>query len=138
MTDKYIGRPCKVCGNTERYVSNRGCTKRAQHPEYVEMKKQYYLENKAEYRARARAAYAKDPSKAKAKSVLRQVSKIQRTPAWADQDKITEFYRNCPEGYHVDHIVPLRGKNVSGLHVHTNLQYLTAEENLKKSNSWEG
>lgn len=60
-----------------------------------------------------------------------------RTPSWSQPNQILQFYKNCPEGYHVDHIVPLRGKEVSGLHVLENLQYLTIEENLKKNNKFE-
>lgn len=64
-------------------------------------------------------------------------AKLQRTPKWADQEKIKEIYKNCPEGHHVDHIIPLRGNLVCGLHVENNLQYLAAEENLSKSNKFE-
>ena len=66
----------------------------------------------------------------------RRASKLQRTPKWADLKAIKQFYLNCPEGYHVDHDVPLQGVNVSGLHVLNNLVYLTAEDNIKKGNKW--
>lgn len=68
-------------------------------------------------------------------SVLR-TKKINRTPKWANLVKIKEFYLSCPEGCHVDHIVPLNGELVSGLHVDNNLQYLTAKENIIKSNKF--
>lgn len=54
------------------------------------------------------------------------------TPRWVDRKEITEFYRGCPKGYHVDHVIPVNGEDVSGLHVLWNLQYLPAKENLSK------
>ena len=56
------------------------------------------------------------------------------TPPWADMEKIREIYRNCPEGHEVDHIIPLKGVKISGLHVPDNLQYLPVSENRTKSN----
>lgn len=64
-------------------------------------------------------------------------TKAMRTPTWADIEKIKHIYLNCPAGFHVDHIVPLRGRNVSGLHVPENLQYLPAKDNLAKRNKYD-
>lgn len=67
----------------------------------------------------------------------REAAKLKRIPLWADLKAIKEFYKNCPVGYEVDHIIPLQGKNVSGLHILENLQYLTKSENRKKWNKYE-
>ena len=66
----------------------------------------------------------------------KRADKLDRTPSWADIPAIREFYRNCPVGMHVDHELPLQGDLVSGLHTLENLQYLSAEENIKKSNKY--
>jgi hypothetical protein len=71
-------------------------------------------------------------------SRLREIAEIRQRPKWANLKKIMEIYVNRPEGYHVDHIIPLRGKTVSGLHVESNLQYLPALENMKKHNTFKG
>jgi 5-methylcytosine-specific restriction endonuclease McrA len=68
---------------------------------------------------------------------IRNSLKLSRIPKWADLSKIKEIYKNCPEGHHVDHIVPLQGKTVCGLHVENNLQYLSIRDNLAKGNKWE-
>lgn len=71
-------------------------------------------------------------------SSLYQARKL-RIPPWysSEKDLIAEFYENCPSGYHVDHIIPLQGTFISGLHTLNNLQYLPASENLKKGNKFE-
>lgn len=52
------------------------------------------------------------------------------------RQEIVDIYVNKPEGFHVDHIIPLHHPDVCGLHVPWNLQYLPAEENIKKSNKF--
>jgi hypothetical protein len=59
-----------------------------------------------------------------------------QTPLWADAEKIRQIYTDRPDGYHVDHIIPLKGELVCGLHVESNLQYLPAKENISKKNKF--
>lgn len=68
---------------------------------------------------------------------LYRTRKQQQCPSWANIEAIKQIYLTCPNGYHVDHIVPLKGKLVSGLHVETNLQHLPAKENMQKRNKYE-
>jgi 5-methylcytosine-specific restriction endonuclease McrA len=50
--------------------------------------------------------------------------------------EIRAIYAACPDGSEVDHIVPLRGRLVCGLHVPWNLQYLTSDKNRRKGNTF--
>ena len=75
----------------------------------------------------------------RAKVAKYKAAKLQRIPVWITKDELKMmrlFYVKCPEGFDVDHIVPLQGRNVSGLHVLSNLQYLTKEENGRKANKF--
>lgn len=72
-------------------------------------------------------------------------AKNQASPNWLNKeqlDKIISFYELAIEcqsltgdEYQVDHIIPIRGKNVCGLHVPWNLQVLPADLNRRKSNN---
>jgi hypothetical protein len=76
----------------------------------------------------------------------RRAAKLQRTPGWlslADFEAMAFIYqlaRILSEAsgipHHVDHEIPLQGELVSGLHVPSNLQVITASENTSKSNRW--
>lgn len=70
-------------------------------------------------------------------TLARQRPTVRRaTPAWAELREMNEFYKACPPNMIVDHVVPLAGRNVCGLHVLANLQYLTPMKNWEKSNKW--
>ena len=90
--------------------------------------------DKGLHRKRKYATSEKGRKLHKAVEAKRRAIKLKATPGWADIEAIKEFYRNCPEGYHVDHIHPLKGETICGLHVLANLQYLPAKENLSKGN----
>lgn len=72
---------------------------------------------------------------------IRRALTRQATPSWANENKILKIYALSkrlnaisPRKFHVDHIVPLRGKTVCGLHNEFNLMIVSANDNLKKSN----
>jgi uncharacterized pyridoxal phosphate-containing UPF0001 family protein len=82
-------------------------------------------------------------AKENAKSNARRAAKLQATPKWVDFEKVEEFYilaqRISAETgviHHVDHIVPLMGKTVCGLHWEGNLQILPGRDNLSKGNKF--
>lgn len=85
-----------------------------------------------------------NPDKHCARQNLRRASKLKATPSWLTESHklhiackyslAAMLSKNTEEQYHVDHIVPLKGKTVCGLHVPWNLRVIPAQENLRKSN----
>jgi hypothetical protein len=106
-----------------------------------------YIENRELELERRRAWKANNPASVANSLAKRRAGNLQRTPAWltdADHAEIKGIYKLANKKtketgivWHVDHIVPLRGKNVSGLHVPQNLRVVPATVNLRKSNKWE-
>jgi len=144
---------CKPCSNAEsrkrapqyfgKYAErqNEWRRQRAADPEFVQrrqtLKKLWYDRNKDRLGEKRRLIWATVPDCAQRKHFRRKDVK-DRTPAWVDPSALLAVYANCPKGFHVDHIVPLKGlidgRPVTGLHVPWNLQYLDPLINRKKYN----
>lgn len=88
----------------------------------------------------------RNPHKSIADVAKRRAAKLQRTPSWLTVDDlwiIDQAYELAALrtkmfnfSWHVDHIIPLQGKQVSGLHVPNNLQIVPWIENLSKANKF--
>ena len=145
----FTGQPCKRGHIAQRYTRTGNCiqcdnercnlsyqTSEA-HKEYVrEYGKRWAAANPEKVRAHMNQWDRRNHKKRLADNMKRHAAKLMRTPRWADMKAIEDFYKNCPDGYQVDHAVPQQGANVSGLHVLNNLQYLPAQENLSKGNRY--
>lgn len=104
----------------------------------------YSEESKQKMKIKKREWKQNNKGLVRASGMKRYASKLKATPKWlnkASHNVIKQLYIDARElekadgiPRHIDHIVPLQGENVCGLHVPWNLQILTAEENLKKSN----
>lgn len=111
---------------------------RERHPEYKDRentrRRVAYKANPIKVKALNQKYYRNNVYKFLARNTRRRELIKQRTPLWACLASIQEVYKSCPKGFHVDHIIPLRGREVCGLHVANNLQILPAQLNLVKGN----
>jgi integrase len=134
-------RAPKYIGKYSEYQNEWRKQKYSTEPEYrekiAEQKKAWRAARIEELKAKRRFRWANDPYDP-ARKYYRRKDVKDRTPKWVDLKEVLEFYAKCPEGYEVDHIVPLKGlidgRPVTGLHALHNLQYLTKAENRKKYN----
>jgi hypothetical protein len=114
----------------------------ARNPEKIRtINRRKRLEKGEHLRAERRRHYRENKPAYKAAAVARKEHVRMATPPWADLKKIAAIYAEAERmtletgvPHHVDHIYPLRGKTMCGLHVEGNLQILHAVANLRKSN----
>jgi hypothetical protein len=95
-------------------------------------------------KAIARLWYRRNLDHARLQLVLSQAFRRRRNVPWANREAIALFYveaalltRTTGRRFVVDHIIPLKGREVSGLHVETNLRVVERFDNARKSNKWE-
>lgn len=111
-----------------------------------ELNKNWQLINKEYISAYIKAKRQANPEIVNAQNAKRRSAKLKRTPNWLtseDWSAIQAFYTEAARlsrvtgiPHEVDHIIPLQGKIVSGLHVPSNLQILTESENCSKNNKY--
>lgn len=123
---------CKIChiAKTKSHIEKTGYKVKSRNkPRILEYNKIYYRNHILKFTF---------------KSAKYRAAKLKRTPPWLTEEhwkQIEEFYNEARRltqvtgiPHEVDHIIPLRGKNVSGLHVPWNLQILTESQNCSKNN----
>lgn len=161
---KYQGTPCKHGHAGIRFVVNADCVDCAMDRQKTTARKNYLLdyrktssklrayqvayqkqyEQRCEVKAK-RSAYGKaNPELGAARTQKYHASKNNRTPSWLNADEfwmIEQAYELAALrtkifgfAWHVDHVIPLQGKLVSGLHTPYNLQVIPGRDNISKSN----
>lgn len=131
----FTGKPCNKGHLSPRTVSNGMC---------LECASNWKKANPSSGRKSSANWKKNNPGHSSAIVAKRRADRIQRTPAWLTGEQLTAMDKLYKQAawltritgvkWHVDHIVPLKGKNVSGLHIPNNLQVIPARENLKKGN----
>lgn len=145
--------------NPEKRAENSRRWKQNNHERVLELARVRRMANPEAGRANSRAHYYRHRERellrqkiwrmanrgvVNAFTAKRKADLLQRTPGWLSADDLwllQEAYtlarvRTDLFGFqwHVDHVLPLRGKKVSGLHVPNNIRVIPAADNLRKGN----
>jgi hypothetical protein len=151
---RHVCKKCQLAAemtNPVAHANRLARMKKYRESEQGKLKEKAYAQSDIGKQIRKLAIKKYEQSSGKAKKVSRTINrrlnKIKRTPLWLtefDKLKIQCFYsvaamltRENKEPWHVDHIVPLQGELVSGLHVPNNLQVIRGVDNIVKHNRFE-
>lgn len=139
---------CHKQANKEWYLKNKerqnskAIAWQKNNPEKAKQSRRKYHSNNLEKRRKQRSDWGKEnKDKIRAIAARRKARKLDATPKWANKIEISNIYTLAHDiqertgvPHHVDHIIPLQGKTVCGLHCEENLRVITAEENVRKKN----
>ena len=153
----FTGKPCAHGHVAERYVASKTCvecgnanaqkTKNKNPRKYLASVKKWQQANPGKTADYQRTYRLRNMGQRNLWTANYRSAKAFRQPSWlcaaqlAEMDSIYGYcsaLRQVGLDYHVDHIVPLRGQSVSGLHVPWNLQVLPGSENMSKGNTFNG
>jgi hypothetical protein len=152
LTRYLTSKPCKQGHLAERYTKDGACVicTKIKLDKYRELNRDLVNERRRASKETNRKSTARwikaNSGVVNAWNKKRYASKKQRTPAWltsVDFERMENEYRLAALQtkitktiWHVDHIIPLQGENVCGLHVPTNLKAIPGMDNLRKSNRY--
>lgn len=128
-SNDYRCKQCELLRVGDYYQRNKASIS-IQKAKFYKNNRAKLLEYQKEYRETHKAEF-------KAKDLRRFIRLKRATPPWADFSAMNIIYSERKEGEHTDHIVPLRGILVSGLHNEFNLRNIPAQENLSKGNKFD-
>ena len=153
----WTGKPCKHGHVAERYVASKTCcqcsnanankAKLNDRAKYVASSVAWGRANPDRLAEYQRRKNAQRPAQRNFWTANYRSAKDKRMPPWlndAEQFELECVYTYCAAlrqvglDYHVDHVIPLRGQRVSGLHVPWNLQVIPGRENTSKGNAFNG
>jgi hypothetical protein len=147
-----LAKWCKTCKketDKQYYIKNREKIKEYRmknREKRLEQKRKWYKANREKVKAYDKEWVKNNPDKNRHNVALRRAARIQRTPCWLTEDDKVLIKRkytlaqkkteSTGELWVVDHILPLQGKLVSGLHVPANLRVIKHTTNARKYNKY--
>jgi 5-methylcytosine-specific restriction endonuclease McrA len=146
----FTGKPCKYGHIAERRTAKAECIACEADRNNSESRKEYmasYAEKQREKLQEIATRWQKNnKGKVNANTAFNHSAKMLRTPKWLspfEKLHIKCLYqvaamrsKHSEIAWDVDHIVPLKGKTVSGLHVPWNLRVIPKKENILKGNKY--